>query len=135
MNIRIFLAANPSEFRHRLERDLSCCSGFELYCSGTGISDILPGISRKYDIILVDSQLFYVISGSVVGNAYELIAHVRRTSTIVPIVMLGDGAVLADRIRALAEGSDDFLDWEVATEELEYRINNWVKRARNQQIA
>ncbi|MBV8253511.1 MAG: response regulator transcription factor [Chitinophaga sp.] len=135
MNIRIFLAANPSEFRHRLERELSCCSGLELFCTGTGISDLLSGIGRKFDIILIDSRLFYVISGSIVGNAYELIANIRKTSTIVPIIMLGDGTVLADRIHALQSGSDDFLDWEVGPEELEYRIKNWVKRARRQELA
>jgi two-component system, OmpR family, phosphate regulon response regulator OmpR len=75
-----------------------------------------------YDVIVLDVMM----PGE---NGLDFAASLRATSNGIPILMLSAQTDAADRIKGLAQGSDDYLGKPFEPEELLLRLRNLVKRS------
>jgi two-component system, OmpR family, phosphate regulon response regulator OmpR len=74
-----------------------------------------------YDVIVLDVMM----PGE---NGLDFAANLRVSSNAVPILMLSARTDAADRIKGLAQGSDDYLGKPFEPEELLLRLRNLTKR-------
>lgn len=74
-----------------------------------------------YDVIVLDVMM----PGE---NGLDFAANLRAASNGVPILMLSARSDASDRIKGLAQGSDDYLGKPFEPEELLLRLRNLVKR-------
>ncbi|MBV7533067.1 hypothetical protein [Chitinophaga sp. sic0106] len=132
MGINIFLAANPSLYRFKIQRLLSACDGLQVEVLSAEEWTCPENIHLEYDLVLVDSRAVFRQIESIPWNAFRLASFIRGCSELVPMIMLGDDNDVEEKVRGLQNGCDDFLDRSVSVEELEWRIRNLVKRARRQ---
>ncbi|SHL62713.1 hypothetical protein SAMN05444266_104209 [Chitinophaga jiangningensis] len=132
VGINIFIAANPSLYRFKLQRLLSACHELRVQALSAGEWTCPDNLHLQYDAVLIDSRTIFHQIESTPWNAFRLASFIRGCSELVPLIMLGNGEDLEEKIRGLQHGCDDFLDRSVSVEELECRIRNLVKRARRQ---
>lgn len=75
-----------------------------------------------YDVVVLDVMM----PGE---NGLDFAASLRASANGVPILMLSARSDAADRIKGLAQGSDDYLGKPFEPEELLLRLRNLIKRA------
>lgn len=83
-----------------------------------GVDYALSGI---YDLILLDVMMPKL-------NGYEVLAELRAEKIATPVLMLTAKSEIADRVKGLDHGADDYLPKPFATEELLARIRALLRR-------
>jgi DNA-binding response OmpR family regulator len=79
---------------------------------------------NEYDLIILDVMLPK-------KNGFEVCCEIRRNSIVTPILMLTAKDQLADKIKGLNEGADDYLTKPFAFDELLARIRALMRRAQD----
>ena len=77
--------------------------------------------SEKFDLIILDIMLPYV-------NGFEVAETVRKTNPQMPILMLTAKTELADKVKGLEKGADDYLTKPFHLMELLLRVKGMLKR-------
>ena len=89
-----------------------------VYDGADGLTYALSGI---YDIILLDVML-------PIKNGYEVAQAIRKEKISTPILMLTAKDQIADKVRGLDSGADDYMTKPFASEELLARIRALTRR-------
>jgi DNA-binding response OmpR family regulator len=79
----------------------------------------LPGM---FDLLLLDL-------GLPDGDGMQLLAELRRTDPLTPVLVLTARDQVADRVAGLRQGADDFLVKPFAPDELDARVDSLMRRA------
>lgn len=76
----------------------------------------------KHDLILLDIMIPYI-------DGFEVARRIRKTSPVMPILMLTARTAVKDRVKGLEVGADDYLTKPFHLEELLARINAMLRRS------
>ncbi|WP_269203668.1 response regulator transcription factor [Cognatilysobacter tabacisoli] len=99
--------------------------GFEVDYASDGQSALRLTEENTYDAIVLDVQLPRL-------NGIEVCRHLRQTRVQTPVLMLTARDTLEDKLTGLDAGADDYLVKPFATQELDARLRNIIRRARNE---
>jgi two-component system OmpR family response regulator len=91
-----------------------------------GVEGLAKAQSWDYDLILLDVLLPRL-------NGWELLGQLRKTKKT-PVLMLTARDALADRVRGLNSGADDYQTKPFKFEELMARINALIRRSAGQSL-
>jgi two-component system cell cycle response regulator CtrA len=119
--MRVLLIEDDRVVRHSiallLRADAMCVD--TAHCGEDGIE-----IARlyDYDVIILDLGLPDM-------SGFEVVRRLRSAKVGTPVVILSGSAVLADKIRALNAGADDYMTKPFSSEELTARLRSLVRRS------
>ena len=99
--------------------------GFEVDYASDGQSALRLTEENTYDAIVLDVQLPRL-------NGIEVCRHLRQTRVQTPVLMLTARDTLEDKVTGLDAGADDYLVKPFASQELDARLRNIIRRARNE---
>jgi DNA-binding response OmpR family regulator len=118
--MRILLVEDEEKVRRFIVRGLKA----EMYAVDA-VADARTGqdylVSYKYDLIILDLNL-PGMSGT------DLLAHIRKGNTTVPVLILTARDALADKISNFERGADDYLTKPFAFAELLVRVKALLRR-------
>ena len=89
-----------------------------------GESGLNLALSGRYDVILLDIMLPK-------KNGYEVVSQLRREKIATPVLMLTARGQIADKVKGLDLGADDYLAKPFSTPELLARIRALIRRKGN----
>lgn len=89
-----------------------------------GESGLNYGLTGRYDIILLDIMLPKM-------NGYDVLIHLRNEKITTPVLILTARGQVADKVRGLDLGADDYLAKPFSTPELLARIRALSRRKAN----
>lgn len=116
---RILVVDDEACIRRVLETRLSMV-GYEVITARSGLEALASFKSQNPDLIILDIMMSKM-------DGYEVCQAVRKVSSI-PIIMLTALADVADRIRGLDLGADDYMIKPFSPKELEARIQGIFRR-------
>jgi two-component system alkaline phosphatase synthesis response regulator PhoP len=96
--------------------------GFEVTVAHDGHTALALGHGQRFDLIVLDIML----PGP---DGFEVCAGLRRSDSRTPILMLTARGAVADRVRGLRLGADDYLQKPFEMSELLARIHALLRRA------
>jgi DNA-binding response OmpR family regulator len=102
-------------------RDALEFEGFEIVSTGLGREGVELARERSPDLVLLDLMLPDM-------NGFAICEEIRKTSPLVPIIMLTARSQEADKIRGLDAGADDYVTKPFSVGELVARINAIFRR-------
>jgi DNA-binding response OmpR family regulator len=102
-------------------RDALEFEGFEIVSAGQGREGVQLARERAPDLVLLDLMLPDM-------NGFSVCEEIRKTSPLVPVIMLTARSQEADKIRGLDAGADDYVTKPFSVGELVARINAIFRR-------
>jgi DNA-binding response OmpR family regulator len=102
-------------------RDALEFEGFEIVSTGLGKEGVKLARERSPDLVLLDLMLPDM-------NGFAICEEIRKTSPLVPVIMLTARSQEADKIRGLDAGADDYVTKPFSVGELVARINAIFRR-------
>jgi DNA-binding response OmpR family regulator len=102
-------------------RDALEFEGFEIVSTGLGREGVKLARERSPDLVLLDLMLPDM-------NGFAICEEIRKTSPLVPVIMLTARSQEADKIRGLDAGADDYVTKPFSVGELVARINAIFRR-------
>jgi two-component system alkaline phosphatase synthesis response regulator PhoP len=96
--------------------------GFEVTVARDGYAAVDIGRQQRFDLVVLDIML----PGQ---SGFEVCAELRRRDARTPILMLTARGAVADRVRGLRLGADDYLQKPFEMSELLARIDALLRRA------
>jgi two-component system OmpR family response regulator len=97
-------------------------AGFAMDHAGNGEDGLHLALSEPYDVAIIDIMLPKM-------NGLELIAELRRYKKDLPVIILSAKHSVADRVKGLQTGSDDYLVKPFAFAELLVRVQALIRRS------
>jgi DNA-binding response OmpR family regulator len=97
-------------------------AGFAMDHAGNGEDGLHLGLSEPYDVAIIDIMLPKL-------NGLELIAELRRHKKDLPVIILSAKHSVADRVKGLQTGSDDYLVKPFVFAELLARVQALIRRS------
>ncbi len=98
-------------------------AGFRVSCAATGEEGISLFRKEEPDLVVLDLMLPDI-------SGWQVAGEIRRVSDRAVILMLTARGEVADRVRGLKSGADDYLVKPFATEELLARVEALLRRSR-----
>ena len=92
-----------------------------------GVSGLDYALTGQYDAMILDVMLPGL-------NGFQVAAALRKKGSAIPILMLTARDELADKVRGLDSGADDYLTKPFTTEELLARVRALLRRQGNVQM-
>lgn len=102
-------------------RDRLVQDDYEADIAHDGYDGETLALTNVYDLIILDGMLPGI-------DGYDILQHARKKGIICPIIMLTARAELADKIRGLNCGADDYMTKPFEIEELLARVNAMLRR-------
>jgi DNA-binding response OmpR family regulator len=102
-------------------RDALEFEGFEIVSAGEGKEGVKLAREKAPDLVLLDLMLPDM-------NGFSVCEEIRKTSPLVPVIMLTARSQEADKIRGLDAGADDYVTKPFSVGELVARINAIFRR-------
>lgn len=99
--------------------------GYRVLTATDGPTGLERAVREKPDLIVLDIMMPRL-------DGYALCTELRRLSLPVPVLMLTAKGQVADRVRGLDAGADDYLVKPFSTDELLARVRAILRRARKQ---
>jgi two-component system, OmpR family, alkaline phosphatase synthesis response regulator PhoP len=96
--------------------------GFEVTVASDGYAAVDIGRQQRFDLVVLDIML----PGQ---SGFEVCAQLRRSDVRTPILMLTACGAVADRVRGLRLGADDYVQKPFEMSELLARIDALLRRA------
>ncbi|MBK1881248.1 response regulator transcription factor [Luteolibacter pohnpeiensis] len=96
--------------------------GFVVSCAADGEDGLHKATNWEYDLIILDVML-------PVTDGWTILQHLRQSGSSTPVIMLTAKDQLADRLRGLNGGADDYLIKPFEMEELVARVRAALRRA------
>ena len=122
---RLLLVEDERELAEMLARLLEA-EGFAVEVAADGQAALHLGLTRSYDLLLVDRGLPGI-------EGLDLLARLRARGVVTPVLVLTARGSVADRVSGLDAGADDYLTKPFAVEELLARLR--ALRRRHQDAA
>jgi len=97
-------------------------AGFAMDHADNGEDGLHLALSEPYDVAIIDIMLPMM-------NGLELIAELRRYKKDLPVIILSAKHSVADRVKGLQTGSDDYLVKPFAFTELLARVQALIRRS------
>jgi DNA-binding response OmpR family regulator len=124
---RILIIEDELHMRTALA-DVLAGEGYRPLTATDGRSGLERALAEKPDLILLDIMMPRL-------DGYEVCAELRRLENAVPILMLTAKGLVADRVRGLDSGADDYLVKPFSTGELLARVRALLRRVHRQTVA
>jgi DNA-binding response OmpR family regulator len=124
---RILIIEDELHMRTALA-DVLAGEGYRPLTAADGRSGLERALAEKPDLILLDIMMPRL-------DGYEVCAELRRLENAVPILMLTAKGQVADRVRGLDAGADDYLVKPFSTGELLARVRALLRRIHRQTAA
>ncbi|PKH24446.1 transcriptional regulator TctD [Enterobacterales bacterium CwR94] len=122
--MRLLLVEDTVDLASWLQKALTQ-AGFAVDWVADGIAADHVLQSEHYEVVVLDVALPRL-------NGLELLARMRRRGQTLPVLLLTARADVADRVRGLNQGADDYLTKPFELEELEARIRALLRRRHGQ---
>ncbi|ELY2797119.1 transcriptional regulator TctD [Cronobacter dublinensis] len=122
--MRLLLAEDNRELAHWLEKALAN-TGFAVDCVGDGLAADHLLQNESYAVAVLDIEMPRL-------SGLEVLARLRRRGQAVPVLLLTAHGSVADRVKGLNEGADDYLPKPFELSELEARLRALVRRSEGQ---
>lgn len=123
--MRLLLVEDTTELACWLQKALTQ-AGFAVDWLADGLAADHVLQTEQYGLVVLDVSLPRL-------NGLELLARIRKRGQRLPVLLLTARAGLADRVRGLNLGADDYLTKPFELEELEARIRALLRRSQGQQ--
>src|SRR5713226_8593732 len=120
--MRVLLIEDDSATAQSIELMLKS-ENFNTYTTDLGEEGVDLGKIYDYDIILLDLNLPDI-------SGYEVLRSLRSAKVVTPVLILSGLASIADKIRGLGLGADDYLSKPFHKDELIARIHARVRRSK-----
>ncbi len=98
--------------------------GFAADAAADGEEGFYKATNWEYDVIVLDAMI-------PLADGFEVLRKLRATGRTTPILMLTARGGLADRLRGLNTGADDYLVKPFEMEELVARIRSVIRRSKH----
>ena len=118
--MRILVVEDDARMASLLSRALRE-AGYAVDVVSDGITAAQRGSAGGYDLVLLDILLPGI-------DGFTLCQRLRAASATTPILMLSARSEIADRVRGLSLGADDYLPKPFAVEELRARVAALLRR-------
>ena len=119
--MKILLVEDDPKIAHFVRNGLEQ-AGFALDHAGNGEDGLHLALSESYDIAVIDIMLPKL-------DGLQLITELRRHKKDLPIIILSAKRSVADRVKGLQTGSDDYLVKPFAFAELLARVQALIRRS------
>lgn len=119
--MKILLVEDDPKIAHFVRNGLEQ-AGFALDHAGNGEDGLHLALSESYDVAVIDIMLPKL-------NGLQLITELRRHKKDLPIIILSAKRSVADRVKGLQTGSDDYLVKPFAFAELLARVQALIRRS------
>ncbi|AKA39509.1 transcriptional regulator TctD [Yersinia ruckeri] len=119
--MRILLVEDHPELSHWLQKALTHV-GFAVDVANDGIEADHLLQHEKYALVVLDVALPRL-------NGLELLARLRKRGQTLPVLLLTARTDVADRVKGLNSGADDYLTKPFELDELEARIRALLRRS------
>jgi len=120
LGVRILVVEDDTRMASLLSRALRE-AGYAVDVAPDGITGAQRGSAEAYDLIVLDILLPGI-------DGFTVCQKLRASSTTTPILMLSARSEIADRVRGLGIGADDYLPKPFAIEELRARVAALLRR-------
>lgn len=122
--MRLLVVEDEPDLRRSLVRSLAD-EQFAVDESADGEDALFRALEVDYDAIVLDLMLPQRSGESVLG-------HIRKAGRTTPVLLLTARDTIADRVRGLNHGADDYLTKPFVIDELVARIRALIRRAQQQ---
>ena len=119
--MRILLVEDDQKIADFVRKGLEQ-AGFAMDYAGNGEDGLHLALSEPYDVAIIDIMLPKL-------DGLELIAELRRYNKDLPVLILSAKRSIADRVKGLQTGSDDYLVKPFVFTELLARVQALIRRS------
>jgi DNA-binding response OmpR family regulator len=125
--MRFLIVEDDERIVHFLERGLAA-NGHQVTSAGDGEDGVLAAGDETVEFVILDLGLPTL-------DGHQVLTRIRAKRPSLPVLMLTARDDLANKVRALDSGADDYLTKPFALEELLARIRALTRRADQQQAS
>ncbi len=121
MSNKILIVEDDEDMRRLLEAS-SIGLGFDVDCTGDGANGLDLALKGSYTLVILDVNLPSM-------NGFDVCSAIRKTGSMLPILMVSSQGSLDDRVSGLEYGADDYVVKPFSLKEMVARIKALVRRA------
>jgi DNA-binding response OmpR family regulator len=121
---RLLIIEDELPMRRALE-DCLAAEGYRVITADNGASGLDRALKEQPDLILLDVMMPKL-------DGFSLCAELRRLEKRTPVLMLTAKGFVADRVRGLDSGADDYLVKPFSTDELLARVRALLRRTKRE---
>ncbi len=118
--MRVLVVEDDAGMARLLRRALAS-EGYAVDVAGTGDGGLWAATENDYDAVVLDAMI-------PAPDGFEVARQLRARDRWAPVLMLTARADVADRVRGLDAGADDYLTKPFALDELFARVRSLVRR-------
>jgi two-component system OmpR family response regulator len=122
--VRLLVVEDEPDLRRSLARSLADAQ-FAVDESGDGEDGLFRALEVDYDAIVLDLML-------PLRSGESVLEGIRRAGRTTPVLLLTARDTIADRVRGLNHGADDYLSKPFVIDELIARLRALIRRAQQQ---